>query len=435
MVAQATFIPVPLPDPCCPPPFNKGYTILQFAARRQPRFPKDQEPRWTWQRLKHFFSGSMSRTTGKVRMAGKITCEYAWDLIPATDRSRWVNSWDQLNRRGARSPLTQSWFLLPALDHFGTGHETVAIGRNDKGDIVAMMLLNQPSHLRCNGFQPSQTPLASVLLAPGENIADAGRSLIRALPREVFVLTFLHLDERLIAMPPAARDLEVSPRFETGAIATGTHFPDYYEKIPRKARKNSERRIRKATAEVGAPQLTVWTTPDRIDEFLHLYSDSEVRGWKGAAGSAVRLDDAQGQFYRDLLYAAAERQALRMYLLSFGGRPAAQQIAIEWEGIVYLLKTTYDETLTPYAPGIIQRHFILEWSHAQQPPERDFETYGHITEATAPFMTSQRFIYHLSVLRHASLRLPLEILRRSRAFLIFSGGKITQNQNETRIGS
>lgn len=335
----------------------------------------------------------------------------SWRFVPAVERRHWVAEWDQLNERGFRSPLLQSWFLLPALDRFGTGQEFIAIGERTRGAVAAMALLNRPARLRCEGFQPAQAPLATALLDPSENVVDATRSLIRALPAYVLAVTLLHVDERFVPMPPPARDLEITPHFETGSIATGPHFADYYATIPMRARKNLERRIRKATAEVGPVCLDVWTAPERIDEFLRLYSNSEMRGWKGAAGSAVRLDDSQGGFYRDMLQAAAKEQALRMFLLRFGDRPAAQQIAIESAGITYFLKTTYDEALAPYAPGVIQRYMILEWSHAQDPSVRNFEIYGQIKEAIAPFVTDQRFIFHLTVLRHGALRSPLELLR------------------------
>jgi len=341
-------------------------------------------------------------------------CALAWSFVPAREHARWMRAWDELNRRGCRSPLIQSWFLLPALQHFGTGDELVAIGRREPDTPAAMMLLTRPAALRCEGFQPSQAPLAAMLLAPGEDVADATRSLLRALPGTVLALTLLHLDERFVAMPATAPDVEISPRFETGAIFVGLDFADYYAAIPVRARKNLERRIRKAEAEIGPATLQVWESAERIDEFLHLYSDTESRGWKGEAGTAVGFDDAQGLFYRDMLRAAAERGALRMFVLMFGDRPAAQQIAIECEGITYFLKTTYDESLGAYAPGVIQRYLILKWSQTREPPARDFEIYGQVKEAIAPFITGTRQMYHLTVFRYGLLRWPLAGLRWSR---------------------
>lgn len=337
-----------------------------------------------------------------------------WSFVPAAEAARWVRDWDDLNRRGCRSPLTQSWFLLPALRRFGNGTETVAIGRRGAETPSVMALLDAPAAMRCKGFHPSQAPLAALLLAPGENAADAMRSLIRALPVNVLALTLQHLDERLMSLPPAAMDIEVEPRFETGSIFIGRSFDAYYAEMPVRPRKNLERRQRKAEAELGPIALEVWTDEARIDAFLRLYSDTEQKGWKGAAGTAVGVDDPQGLFYRDLLTEAARRGALRMFVLTMGGRAAAQQIAIEQDGIVYFLKTTYDESLGAYAPGVIQRFMILRWSHAQQPPVRDFEIYGQVKEAIAPFITGTRMMYHLTVFRNGALRGPLLLLRRLR---------------------
>lgn len=334
----------------------------------------------------------------------------AWTFVPAAEHKRWARRWDELNRCGCRSPLIQSWFLIPALERFGTGKEIVAIGQRGPDEAV-MALLAPPAVLRCEGFQPSQAPLATLLLAPGESVADAARSLVKALPRKVLALTLQHLDERFVAMPPTASDIEVLPRFATGSIFIGQDFDDYYARIPSRPRKNLERRLRKAEAELGPVTLQVWDSPSRIDEFLHLYSDTETRGWKGAAGTAVGFDDAQGRFYRDLLEAAARQGCLRMFVLMLGERPAAQQIVIQCDGIIYFLKTTYDESLAAYAPGVIQRYLILRWSHAQHPPVRDFEIYGQVKEAIAPFITSTRSMYHLTVFRYGILRSPLEALR------------------------
>lgn len=334
-----------------------------------------------------------------------------WEFIPAVKHSCWIRNWDELNRRSHRSPLLQSWFLLPALKYFGNGRETVAVQKGNDDQIRAMILLSPFNGLRCNLFKPSQVPISTILLTPGEDLLETIRSLLKALPPQILAINLMHCDERLISMPKNESDMEITLHMETGSTFIGKNFSDYYSTIPARARQNLERRTRKAENEVGTVSLQVWHRTDQIDEFVKLYSRTEMKGWKGKAGTAIRFDGAQGNFYRDILKILAEQEKLRMFVLMFGNTPVAQQIAIDFEGITYFLKTTFDEDFRVYSPGSIQRHRILEWSHNQIPSTRDFEIYGEIKQSTAPFITSRRRIYHLTVFRSAVVPKVLVLYR------------------------
>jgi len=342
----------------------------------------------------------------------KTTGSGRWLFLPAGEQAAWVRDWDDLNRRSHRSPLLQTWFLLPALRHFGTGNETVAVRRDGDDQVCAMLLLSPPRGTRRRAFKPSQIPISPILLAPGEDLVETIRSLLKVLPRSILGIHLMHCDERLIAMPEAALDVEVTVHMETGSTFIGQNFSDYHARIPVRARQNLERRIRKAEKEVGTVTLQVCGDAARIDEFLELYSATELKGWKGKAGTAIRPESSQGHFYRDILTAAAGQGSLRTFVLMFGSTPVAQQIAIDFEGITYFLKTTFDGDFRAYSPGSIQHHRILEWSHAQTPPTRDSEIYGEIKQSTAPFITSQRRVYHLTVFRYGVMRPALDLWRR-----------------------
>jgi hypothetical protein len=100
-----------------------------------------------------------------------------------------------------------------------------------------------------------------------------------------------------------------------------------------------------------------------------------------------------------------------MFVLMLGDRAAAQQIAIDFDGLTYVLKSTYDESLGGYAPSVIQQHLILKWGESRKPPTRDLEIQGHLSETTAPLVTTKRQIYDLTVIRSRALRAPLGLAR------------------------
>lgn len=276
------------------------------------------------------------------------------------------------------------------------------------------MLLSPERKLRCSTFKPSQLPVSPVLIAPGEDLLETGRSLLNALPKRILGIQLMQCDERLIAMPKAVSDAEVSIYMETGSTFIGSNFSEYHSRLPPQARKNLERRIRKAEKEIGEVTLQVWNTIDRIDEFMEIYSRTETEGWKGKAGTAVQLNSPQGHFYRDILIASAKRNDLLMFVLTFGGQPVAERITLCQDGIIYILKTAFNENFGPYSPGSVQRHLLMKWGSQQQPAFRDFEIYGEIKQSTAPFITSQRNLYHLTIFRSRLLRDCLHLYRRIR---------------------
>ncbi len=86
---------------------------------------------------------------------------------------------------------------------------------------------------------------------------------------------------------------------------------------------------------------------DGVERFVML----EASGWKGAAGSAIRMHPRILDFYRTLARELEGNPQVVVYLLAIGSRTVAGSFCIELDDTLHVLKIAYDEELHAAAPG------------------------------------------------------------------------------------
>lgn len=95
------------------------------------------------------------------------------------------------------------------------------------------------------------------------------------------------------------------------------------------------------------------------DKLVDLFADVEGRSWKERDGTTIRgrgLED----FYRDLCRALAQEGWLRAFWLELDGRAIAFILGAVFDGVLYTLKTAYDESHARSSPGMVLfRHAIV----------------------------------------------------------------------------
>lgn len=334
-----------------------------------------------------------------------------WSVQPLAETAGWLEKWDSFNRANWDTPLLSATLLRLALLHFGHGNEQLAVAERN-GRVTAMTLLRPVSRFAWSTFQPSQLPLATFLLARGEALEAVVPHLFHALPRSVLVYSLKQIDSGLIPRPVNSTRGNFLSHMITGAVEWLPTREEYFAARPASLRKNLNNRTRRATKDIGEPRIELLTHPEDVERFLSLYADTESRGWKGRAGTAVQMSKAQGRFYHDLLLQEARKDKARMFVLYFGDVPVAQQLAIEHDRVLYLMKTTYDEAYRQYAPGVLQRQHVLRW--AAQCSISRIEIYGRLTESQRPFVTSTREIFHATYFRTAAVRWIRDVVRHVR---------------------
>jgi CelD/BcsL family acetyltransferase involved in cellulose biosynthesis len=334
-----------------------------------------------------------------------------WQLVPAREHfPTFAAEWDRLNAELYGShPLFDSRFVGPLLEHFGKGDELLCI--HSSADTIDGALIMRPLGLgRWALFLPSQSQAGAVLLKDGSLL----ETLLPALPGYAWSLDLLSIDA---LYSPDWTNLRLTriviPHAITMTVGTKGNFTAYWQARPKNLIKNIRRYQRRAEETVGPLAVATITDPAEVADALARYGQLESAGWKGKQGTAIAPDNVQGQFYADTLGRFAARgQALVMELRA-GELLVASRLFIRHERMWIILKTTYDETQSAYAPGRLLLHAVLERAFAEMPGGA-VEFYTNASRDNAEWATSLRPIPHHQIIRSRVAAGLLGILRIAR---------------------
>ncbi len=340
-----------------------------------------------------------------------------WQLAPAREAfASFAPEWDRLNAElYDNHPMFDSRFIGPLLDCFGDGHELLCTHRSadtNDGAIDGALILRPLGLGRWALFTPAQTQASAVMLKD----ARLFETLLPILPGHAWSLDLLSIDP---AYAPNWSGLHlpytVIPHAITMSVATDGDFNHYWQERPKRLIKNIRRYLRRAEETVGSLTIATITDPAEVVDAIARYGQLELAGWKGKEGTALAPDNLQGQFYADTLGRfATSGQALVMELRT-SERLIASRLFIRHERMWIILKTTYDETLSTFAPGRLLLHAVLERAFAEMPGGA-IEFYTNASRDQAEWATALRPIPHHQILRYelaAGLLGILKPLRRS----------------------
>jgi hypothetical protein len=157
--------------------------------------------------------------------------------------------------------------------------------------------------------------------------------------------------------------------------------------------------------------LVVLERPEDMREAVTRYGGLESAGWKQAAGTAVHIDNPQGRFYAEVLEQFAATRHGRVYELWIADRLAASRLVISGAGMHIILKTSYDESLSEFAPGRLLLYALLERAFAER-SQRAVEFYTNATVDQLAWATASRTISHSVHFRHAWIAGLYDVWRR-----------------------
>ena len=328
----------------------------------------------------------------------------------------WWPRWDALNSAGDRGlPILDARFACAALEHFGVD-ETFAEFNDSHGTRI-MAILQRLSRVRWSVFQPSQAPLPLLVHAPG--IQDGAALLSRLLPRlSPFCLALdlrcqdLRHSPLNLERPAAMLDRQIYGT--TIAVARDGGFETYWEARPKGLKQNIGRHFRRMEREGLAWRFDVVSDSAAMDDIVRQYGRLESAGWKGEAGSAVHPNNEQGRFYHDLLRSFAATSDARVYLLKVGGRLAAARLTIRGHGVVVMLKTSFDKTLAPHAPGRLITYLTLQDMLGDPAVER-IEFYTKANRDALEWASEQRDLSAATLFRHPVLMRAARARRSARS--------------------
>jgi hypothetical protein len=335
----------------------------------------------------------------------------AWRIHPVRAAfPRFAARWDAANARLYRQhPLLSSAFVMPLVQHFATAGDLLAEHVDDAGDSFVLCSRRQP--LRWSSFQPAQAQITPALIAS----AAAAIKLPRSLPGLSVAFELYNQDPSFSCFDDT--NIPVTAEFTSHALTTsidiGLGFEQYWESRSPKLRQNIKRYLRRAEADGAPARLVKIADFDGLLSGLARYGEIESLGWKGQAGTAVHADNAQGHFYRDVLTGFAATDNAAIFELYLGDTLAASRIAISNDEMLVMLKTTYVEELSRYAPGRILLYLLLEHIFARG-TRRWIEFYTSATPDLVTWATHTRTIRHVTLYRSALMKMAFEHYRRLR---------------------
>jgi CelD/BcsL family acetyltransferase involved in cellulose biosynthesis len=318
--------------------------------------------------------------------------------------------WDALNERlFGGHPMLDSIFVNALLRHFGDAQVHLGLAR-EAGQPVAMGLL-QRSRRRLaiwSSFLPSQAQIGPALFGR----ADGMRELMQALPQPAMQIDWLCNDPHFGDLCELERlPVRTLPHALTMSVSLAGSFDDYWAQRPRKLIQNMRRYLRRMQSEAAPERLSIVTDPAHIADAVARYAALEGSGWKGREGTAIRPDSPQGRFYVEVMSRFAARGEAFVYELWLGDDLVASRMLLLHGGLAVMLKTTFNEQFDRFAPGRLLLQRTLE-DLFRRAPGGCVEFYTNAEADLLAWSTSQRWINHVSVYRHAALPPLYDLLRR-----------------------
>jgi CelD/BcsL family acetyltransferase involved in cellulose biosynthesis len=291
--------------------------------------------------------------------------------LPAADLAAWQALGAQRDVANNANIFAQPWVVLAGLRHCAPPEVQLALVSNITGQLIGVAPLVRAGRLGrfpLRHWQIWNHPnsfCAPVLVDSGHQqlFWDVLITQLGATPGSGCALAIAeqpleHAGFAALRQSAAERRVTLSiVEQHARAQALGDEPLDQYWDRHVRAKKRKELRRQAARlAELGAVTVAELAAADDaapwIDEFLAL----EQCGWKGSAGSALAAAPGTAAYFREVVSAAHMRGCLSLLALRLDGRAIAMLVTLFDGDAAFSFKTTYDESLARFSPGVqIQR--------------------------------------------------------------------------------
>lgn len=326
--------------------------------------------------------------------------------------------WDKLNSDlFDNNPFFDSRFVDNLLIFFGNGKEYLFIHVSEDNTIDGLVILAKLNHIKWQVFTASQAQIAPVLIKKSELLC----SLFNYLGSISMQIDFLTQDPDYTFITKQDNKLYLFKKKHalTIGININENFQKYWSTRNKNLRKNIKRYFNRAYKEFSDVRLMIRNTKSDIKDALIKYSILETNGWKGKAGTAIQMGTSQGEFYNKVLSAFSEQNNANVYELYFNDELVASRLAIYNSQMLIILKTTYNEDYSSYAPGRLLLYKILEYEFKLLRVS-SVELYTNASVDQLSWATNSRYIEHISIFRNKTSYLSYILLRKLRDLLRFS---------------
>ncbi len=320
-----------------------------------------------------------------------------WQVFPAKSFTDYRKQWDHINCTGPNSPVLNSAFMAHSITEFGTGKEKLAI----YGDIktpLAMAVLQKTKLGVWDTFQPSQSPLGAWINESKLEYSVLLKELMSTLPGLVLKLGITQQDPNIFPRPAVNRSISTLDYIQTAKIKINGTFKEYWSSRGKNLRHNLKRQRNRLEKEGVRPSLKIIREPSSVAQAIADYGKLESAGWKASEGTAIAIDNAQGRFYVSLLEEFCSQQKGYIYQYYYNDALVATDLCIEQGGVLVILKTTYDESISTSSPAFLMRQDAFEQIFASS-QIKSIEFYGKMMDWHTKWSDDSRTLYHINCKR------------------------------------
>lgn len=322
----------------------------------------------------------------------------SWNIYKVNDFCQHKDAWQDINKEGANTPLLDTDLITPLIKEFSTGQEILAVYSTGNTHPQAMALLTRKRLGVWETFQPSQAPLGAWVMKPTLAIDELLGGLLKALPGLPLVIGVTQQDPDITPRPNALGALSTLDYIQTARITTSTCFDEYWAARGKNLRHNMKRQRSRLEKEGVVTRLETLTGPDKVRTAIENYGRLESAGWKNEMGTAIHPDNAQGRFYMELLERFSRTGDARIYQYWYGDKLVAIDLCIIRNGVLIILKTTYDEDQKTSSPAFLMREESFKQIFEDKKIQK-IEFYGKLMDWHTKWSNEIRTMYHINYYR------------------------------------
>lgn len=279
--------------------------------------------------------------------------------FPPPPNVQW--EWEALAVRTGAAPFLHPGWAEAWWRAFGQDEPALYMLRKE-GRLAALApMVRRPKRLE--GAVNVHTPAFGLLAESRAAALALAGDLFRDEPTHVSITHLEPEGESLRACQEAAEEagyrVVVSPFQRSMHLQLKQDWSDYQRERGRNLLRNL-RRSRRQLQKQGKLAVETIRDAEHLETRLPEAYCVEAASWKGATGTAIQSHPRTRRFYTALAYWAAERGALRLYIMRVDGRPIAMYYALQMNGISHLLKGGYDPAFGRYSPGKLLLQEVIE---------------------------------------------------------------------------
>jgi CelD/BcsL family acetyltransferase involved in cellulose biosynthesis len=271
--------------------------------------------------------------------------------------------WADLAERAlTRNVFMRPEFVLPSLAQIDLDISIQALAVFEGKRLMGLLLLRRGALMRAHPlplpiaivhrFAPLSTPLIAA-----ERPVETWSVILDHLRKEghsALLLTFLEesavsealdtaLSQRGLKRSIVVQHERAALLPDAGGLASG---------LSRKSSKNLARLTRRLETTMPLA-ITISRTGTEASAALARYFALEAAGWKGRAGTALAQSSEDRAFFEALIHELAESGSAMVVELHAGEMLAASALVLRHGDRAYFHKTTYNEDLAQFSPGVM----------------------------------------------------------------------------------